>query len=93
MDCEPGVKRKMADCRLRLEAARFKAEKVVTRLLRDHEAWGQVSRDGSPKQKAPDNRMEPQSREEADNPATNAQLVCFGSLRSERNNAGAGEPE
>jgi hypothetical protein len=39
MDCEPGVKRKMADCRLRLEAARFEAEKVVTRLLRDHEAW------------------------------------------------------
>ncbi len=43
MDCEPGVKRKMADCRLRLEAARFEAEKVVTRLLRDHEAWDQVS--------------------------------------------------
>ncbi len=30
MDCEPGVKRKMADCRLRLEAARYEAEKVVT---------------------------------------------------------------
>ncbi len=44
MDCEPWVKRKMADCRLRLEAARFEAEKVVARLLRDHEAWGQVSR-------------------------------------------------
>jgi hypothetical protein len=40
MDCEPGVKRKMADCRLCLEAASFEAEKVVTRLLRDHEAWG-----------------------------------------------------
>ncbi len=39
MDCEPGVKRKMADCRIHLEAARFEAEKVVTRLLRDHEAW------------------------------------------------------
>ncbi len=38
MDCEPEVKRKMADCRLRLEAARFEAKKVVTRLLRDHEA-------------------------------------------------------
>jgi hypothetical protein len=38
MDCEPGVKRKMADRRLRLEAARFEAEKVVTRLFRDHEA-------------------------------------------------------
>ncbi len=43
MDCEPGVKRKMADCRLRLEAARYEAERVVTRLLRDHDAWGQVS--------------------------------------------------
>jgi hypothetical protein len=29
LDCEPGVKRRMADCRLRLEAARFEAEKVV----------------------------------------------------------------
>ncbi len=46
MDCEPGVKRKMADCRLRLEAARYEAERVVTRLLRDHDAWGQVSREG-----------------------------------------------
>ncbi len=43
LDCEPGVKRSMADCRLCLEAARFEAEKVVTRLIRDHEAWGQVS--------------------------------------------------
>jgi hypothetical protein len=34
MDCEPGVKRKMADCRLRLEAARYEAERVVTRLLK-----------------------------------------------------------
>jgi hypothetical protein len=93
MDCEPGDKRKMADCRLRLEAARFEAEKVVTRLLRDHEAWGQVSREGRPKEKAPDTRMEPQSRREADNPAEKALLVRFGSLRLERNDAGAGEPE
>jgi hypothetical protein len=93
MDCEPGVKRKMADCRLRLEAARFEAEKVVTRLLRDHEAWGQVSREGRPQEKAPDTRMEPQSRREADNPAEKAMLVRFGSLRLERNDAGAGEPE
>ncbi len=28
VDCEPGVKRKMADCRLRLEAARYEAERV-----------------------------------------------------------------
>ncbi len=93
MDCEPGVKQKMADCRLCLEAARFEAEKVVTRLLRDHEAWGQVSHEGRPKEKAPDNRMEPRSRREADNPAANALLVRFGSLRLERNDAGAGEPE
>jgi hypothetical protein len=59
MDCEPGVKRRMADCRLCLEAARFEAEKVVRRLLRDHEAWGQVSREGRPKEKAPDTRVEP----------------------------------
>ncbi len=93
MDCEPGVKRKMADCRLRLEAARFEAEKVVTRLLRDHEAWGQVSREGRPKEKAPDTRVEPRSRRESDNPAERALLVRFGSLRLERNDAGAGEPE
>jgi hypothetical protein len=53
VDCEPGVKRKMADCRLRLEAARYEAERVVTRLLRDHDAWGQVSREGRPKEKIP----------------------------------------
>jgi hypothetical protein len=51
MDCEPGVKGKMADCRLHLEAARYEAEKVVTRLLRDHDAWGQVSREGRPIEK------------------------------------------
>jgi hypothetical protein len=63
------------------------------RLLRDHEAWGQVSREGRPKEKVPDTRMEPRSRKEADNPATNALLVRFGSLQLERNNAGTGEPE
>jgi hypothetical protein len=93
MDCEPGVKRKMTDCRLRLEAARFEAEKVVTRLLRDHEAWGQVSREGRPKEKASDTRVEPRSRREADNPAEKALPVRFESLRLERNDAGAGEPE
>jgi exonuclease VII small subunit len=36
-ECEPAVKRKISDCRLRLEAAQFEAEKVVTRLLKDHE--------------------------------------------------------
>jgi hypothetical protein len=93
MDCEPRVKRKMADCRIRLEAARFEAEKVVTRLLRDHEAWGQVSREGRPKEKAPDTRVEPRSRREADNPAEKALPVRFESLRLERNDAGTGEPE
>jgi hypothetical protein len=93
MDCEPGVKRKMADCRLRLEAARFEAEKVVARLLRDHEAWGRVSREGRPKEKAPDTRMEPRSRREADNPAEKALPVRFENLRLERNDAGAGGPE
>ncbi len=44
IDCEPKVKKGLADCRLRLEAARYEAEKVVTRLLRDHDAWGHVSR-------------------------------------------------
>ncbi len=62
MDCEPGVKHKMADCRLRLKAARYEAEKVVTRLLRDHEAWGQVSREGRPKEKVPDTRAEFRSK-------------------------------
>ncbi len=91
MDCEPGVKRKMADCRLRSEAARFEAEKVVTRLLRDHEAWGQVSREGRPREKAPDTRMEPRSRGEAGNPAEKALAVRFESLRLGR--IDAGEPE
>jgi hypothetical protein len=93
MDSEPGVKRKMADCRLRLEAARFEAEMVVTRLLRDHEAWGQVSREGRPKEKVPDTRMEPRSRREADNPTEKALPVRFENLRLERNDAGAGGPE
>ncbi len=92
MDCEPGVKRKMADCRLHLEAARFEAEKVVTRLLRDHEAWGQVSREGRPKEKAPDTRAELRSRRDNDNPAEKALPVRFESLQLERNDAGAGEP-
>jgi hypothetical protein len=44
-ECEPAVKKKMSECRLLLEAARFEAEKVVARLLKDHEAWGHVSRE------------------------------------------------
>ncbi len=83
----------MADCRLRLEASRYVAEKVVTRLLRDHEAWGQVSREGRPKEKVPDTRAELWSRRDNDNPANKALPVRFQSLRLERNDAGAGEPE
>ncbi len=82
-DCEPGVKRRMADCRLRLEAARYKAEKVVTRLIRDHEAWGQVSREGHPKGKNPDARSEPREQGEAEASTTSSQQVR--SSRSERN--------
>jgi hypothetical protein len=29
-ECEPAVKKRMSECRLRLEAAQFEAEKVVT---------------------------------------------------------------
>ncbi len=90
LDCEPGVKRRMADCRLRLEAARFEAEKVVTGLIRDHEAWGQVSREGRPRGKALDVRAEPRDPGEAETPTSGTQLVRFGSSRSERNGAGAG---
>jgi hypothetical protein len=93
LDCEPRVKRRMADCRLHLEAARFEAEKVVMRLIRDHEAWGQVSREGRPKEKALEARAEPRDQGEAEPPTSGTQLVRFGSLRSERNDAGAGEPE
>jgi hypothetical protein len=93
MDCEPGVKRKMADCRLRLEAARYEAEKVVTRLLRDHKAWGQVSREGRPKEKKPDTRIEPRSRREVGDPAEKVLPVRFESLRLGRNDADAGELE
>jgi hypothetical protein len=44
-ECEAAVKKRMSECRLWLEAARFEAGKVVTRLLKDHEAWGHVSRE------------------------------------------------
>ncbi len=74
-------------------AARFEAEKVVKRLLRDHEAWGQVSREGRPKEKVPDTRAELRSRRENDNPVEKALPVRFESLRLERNDAGPGEPE
>jgi hypothetical protein len=93
IDCEPGVKLKMADCRLRLEAARYEAERVVTRLLRDHDAWGQVLREGRPREKAPETRAEPRSRRDDGDPAEKALPVCFESLRLERNSTGAGGPE
>jgi hypothetical protein len=92
-ECEPAVKRKMADCRLRLEAARFEAEKVVTRLLRDHEAWGQVSREGRPRGRAVDARSEPREQREADLPTAGGQQVPFGSQLPEKGSAGTGETE
>ncbi len=72
-DCEPVVKRKMADCRLRQEAARFEAEKVVTRLLRDHEAWGQVSREGRQRGRASE-----RSAGSLRQPASGKRQCCYG---------------
>jgi hypothetical protein len=92
IDCEPGVKRKLADCRLRLEAARYEAEKVVTRLLRDHDAWGHVSREGRPKEKVPETRAEFRNRRDEDEPLDKALPVRFESLRLERNGASTEEP-
>jgi hypothetical protein len=92
-DCEPGVKRRIADCRLRLEAARYEAEKVVTQLLRDHEAWGQVSREGSSRGKTLDARLEPREQEEPNFPAAGCQQVRFGGSHSGGNGADPGEPE
>ncbi len=83
----------MADCRLRLEAARYEAERVVTRLLRDHDAWGQVSCEGRPREKAPETRAELQSRRDKGDPAEKALPVRFESLRLERNSMGGGGPE
>ncbi len=93
MDCEPGVKRKMADCRLHLEAARYEAERVVTRLLRDHDAWGKVSREGRPREKAPETRAELRSCRDDGEPAEKALPVRFEGLRLEKNSTGAGGPE
>jgi hypothetical protein len=92
-DCEPGVKRRMADCRLRLEAARYEAEKVVKRLIRDHEAWGQVSREGGSRGKTLDARPGPREQEEPDFPAAGCQQVRFGSSQSGGNGVDSGEPE
>jgi hypothetical protein len=83
----------MADCRLRLEAARYEAEKVVTRLLRDHDAWGQVSREGRPKDRIPETRAEFRNRRDEGDPLEKALPVRFESLQLERNVASAGGPE
>ncbi len=83
----------MADCRLRLEAARYEAERVVTRQLRDHDAWGQVSREGRPREKVPETREEFRNRRGNDEPAEKVLPVRFEGLRLERNSAGAGEPQ
>jgi hypothetical protein len=76
-----------------LEAARYEAERVVTRLLRDHDAWGQVSREGRPKERVPETRAELRSRRDDGEPMEKALPVRFESLRLERNSAGAGGPE
>jgi hypothetical protein len=92
IDCEPGVKRKLADCRLRLEAARYEAEKVVMRLLRDHDAWGYVSKEGRPREKIPETRAEFRSHRDDEEPLEKALPVRFESLRLERNGASAEGP-
>ena len=83
----------MADCRLHLEAARYEAKRVVTRLLRDHDAWGQVSREGRPREKVPETREEFRNRRGNDEPSEKALPVRFESLRLEKNSASAGEPQ
>ena len=92
-ECEPAVKRKMADCRLRLEAARFEAKKVVTRLLKDHEAWGHVSREGRQRGKAVEDRSEPWEPREAGLHAAAGQQVRFGHQPQDRGGAAPGEAE
>jgi len=87
------VKRKMANCRLGLEAARFRAEKVVMRLLRDHKAWGQVSREGRPRGRAVDARLEPREQGEGDFPTASGQQVHFDNQRLEKGSAATGELE
>ena len=92
IDCEPKVKRSLADCRLRLEAARYEAEKVVTRLLRDHDAWGHVSREGRPRERIPETREEFRSHRDEEEPLEKALPVRFENLRLERNGASAEGP-
>ncbi len=55
-----GVKKRMSECHLRLEAARYEAEKVVTQLLRDHEAWAYVPREA--RRHGKQTEAEPESR-------------------------------
>jgi hypothetical protein len=37
-ECEKVVKKRILECQLRMETAHHEAEKVVTQLLKDHEA-------------------------------------------------------
>jgi hypothetical protein len=92
-ECEPAVKRKMDDSRLRLEAARFEAEKVVTRLLKDHEAWGHVSREGRQRGKAADDRSEPQEPGDAGLHAAASQQARFGHQLQDKGGAAPWEVE
>ncbi len=68
----------------------YEAERVVTRLLRDHDAWGQVSREGRPREKAPETRAELRSRRDDGEPMEKALPVRFEGLRLEKNSTGAG---
>ncbi len=77
-ECEAAVKKKMSECRLRLEAARFEAEKVVTRLLKDHEAWGHVSKEGRLCGKAADDRPGSREQKEMESDVAASQQVRFG---------------
>jgi hypothetical protein len=77
-ECEPAVKRKMSECRLQLEAARFEAEKVVTRLLKDHEASGHMSREGWQRGRTADDRSKPREPRDTESRAAAGQQVRFG---------------
>jgi hypothetical protein len=41
-ECDAKVNKRIATYCTQLEMARYEAERVVKRLLQDHEAWGQV---------------------------------------------------
>ncbi len=64
----------------------------VTRLLRDHDAWGHVSREGRPRERIPETREEFRSPRDEGESLDRALPVRFESLRLERNGAGGEGP-